>query len=300
MNRLNAAVKSGYGEIIASYGGALPNDITPDRLPAFLFGTYKGLPLTIFHLVPAITTAFGVSVLPAAAEAWAKKNMTELKISMESALRVTLLAALPAGIGMTALASPILNLLYNFGGKGLLNAEIAVSTPLLGFMGISVVFVAVCAPVNAMLQAIGKADLPVKFMVVGGFLKLIANLVLVSIPSVNIMGAPAGTLLCYAYIAAAGITSLVKYTGLKLRLSAIFFKPFFASLCCGAGAYAANGFLTRQNLSTPLSAVISMALGGVIYVFILFLVKGIEKDDILMLPNGEKVAKTLEMHGIIG
>lgn len=300
MNRLNAAVQNGCGEITASYGGALPSDITPDRLPAFLFGTYKGLPLTIFHLVPAITTALGVSVLPAAAEAWAKRNMTELKISMESALRVTLLAALPAGIGMTALSAPILNLLYNFGGKGSLNAEIAVSTPLLAFMGVSVVFVAVTAPVNAMLQAIGRADLPVKFMAVGGLLKLCANWVLVSIPSVNIMGAPAGTILCYAYIAAAGITSLVRHTGLKLRLSAVFFKPLFASLCCGGAAAAANGFLERAKLHSSLAAVISMAFGAVIYAFILFLVKGIDKDDILMLPNGEKIAKTLEKHGIIG
>lgn len=68
-------------------------------------------------------------------------------------------------------------------------------------MGLSAIFVAVSLPVNAILQAIGRADLPVKLLFAGGLMKLALNFVLVAIPQLNIQAAPSGrlsaTVLCF-------------------------------------------------------------------------------------------------------
>ncbi|MFA9380899.1 MAG: polysaccharide biosynthesis C-terminal domain-containing protein [Acetanaerobacterium sp.] len=298
MNRLSAAVARDSQTMLTMYAGMIPADMTLARLPAFLFGTYKGLPMTIFHLVPAITTAFGISVLPAVSSAWARRDSAELKRNVESALRVTALVAVPAGLGMTALAGPILSLLYNFSGNGLVG-EVAISTPILTLMGVSVIFVAIASPINAILQAVGRADLPVKYMLIGGALKLATNYVLVAIPSVNIMGAPVGTFLCYLFIAVASIISVCKKTHTALDLVSVFLKPLIAGAICAGAAYASYGLLTRV-WDTRICTILSIAVAGVVYLFTLFLVRGISKDDLLMLPGGEKIAKVLESHGIIG
>lgn len=70
--------------------------------------------------------------------------------------------------------------------------------PALRVMGISAIFVALSLPVNAILQALGHADLPVKLLFIGGLLKLAMNYLLVPVPQLNIQAAPIGTLGCYA------------------------------------------------------------------------------------------------------
>lgn len=298
MNRLTTAVSKNPELVMGMYAGVLPQDMTLERLPAFLFGTYKGLPMTIFNLVPAITTAFGISVLPAVSAAWVRSNTEELKKNVESALRVTSLVAIPAGCGLMALAGPVLTLLYNFKGDGLAS-EVAISTPILSFMGISVIFVAITSPVNAILQAIGRADLPVKFLLVGGLIKLAVNYFLVAIPSVNILGAPVGTLLCYLFIVIASMIAVSRQTHMVPNLLSVFIKPIIAGVFCGASAWGSYGLLVRA-CDARVSTLISIAIAAILYVIVLFLIRGISLDDILMLPNGEKIAKVLEKHGLIG
>ncbi|MBQ9990521.1 MAG: polysaccharide biosynthesis C-terminal domain-containing protein, partial [Lachnospiraceae bacterium] len=53
---------------------------------------------------------------------------------------------------------------------------------------------------NALLQAMGKVNVPVVTMLTGGAVKLLVNYTLVGTPSINIHGAPIGTLCCYATI----------------------------------------------------------------------------------------------------
>jgi stage V sporulation protein B len=52
--------------------------------------------------------------------------------------------------------------------------------------------------------------------------------------------------------------------------------------------------------SKTLSTFIAIGIAAVIYLISLLLVKGIAKDDIIMLPKGEKIAKTLEKYGFLG
>ena len=78
----------------------------------------------------------------------------------------------------------------------------------------------------------------------------------------------------------------------------VFVKPLIASALMGAAAWAANGLLGRF-LPSKLTTLIAIAIGAIIYVISLLLVHGISKDDILMLPKGEKIAKVLEKRGII-
>ena len=78
---------------------------------------------------------------------------------MNSVLRITLLAALPAGLGLSVLAGPILRFLFP---ARLMEA--AIITPVLRIMGISTILVAVTTPVNSVLQATGHEKLTLGVM----------------------------------------------------------------------------------------------------------------------------------------
>jgi stage V sporulation protein B len=78
-------------------------------------------------------------------------------------------------------------------------------------------------------------------MLVGGALKLAVNLVLVRIPSINIAGAPWGTIACYLFLMLFGCAALMREVGDSLNLVGIFLRPVLAgTVCCLAarGSYA--------------------------------------------------------------
>ena len=213
--------------------------------------------------------------------------------NVSAALKITCLVAIPAGIGMSVLAEPIIRFLYY---KKATEAIIAV--PVLQILGIAVVFVSFMTPINSMLQGIGRADLPVKLMLVGGALKLVVNFIFVAVPQFNIKAASWGTLVCYVFIAVSSAIALIKHTKIKLDFKTVFLKPLVSGIICGITAFGAY-FLLSKALPNSLSTVVSIAIAAVFYLISLILLKTLAKDDILMLPKGEKLVKILAKRNLL-
>lgn len=299
MNRLEQALTNGADIIYNEYSSVLAGKPLAD-IPNFLYGAY-GNAQTLFNLIPAITTTFGISALPAIASAWALKDMDEMKKNTEAVLRITSLLAIPAGIGMAVLAKPIIELIYYK-----IADEALIAVPILQVLGVAVLFVSLMSPINSMLQAVGRADIPVKLMLIGGALKLAVNYVFVAIPSLNIKAAAWGTLVCYVFIAVSSVAVLLKNTKVKVNFTGVFLKPLFCAILCGVGAFVGysltNKLISLESgmLQNAVSTVVGIGLAVIIYVISLFCTKTITKNDILMLPKGENLLKVLEKKHIIG
>lgn len=270
---------------------------TLEKLPNYLWGTY-GLSQTLYNLVPMITINIGISVLPAVTNAWIAKNKELLQSNIERALRITALISFPSGFGLCLLANPILSMIYQSSKDP--NA-IAIATPILQILGITLVFSAICGPMSSMLQGMGRADLPVKFVFGGIALKLIANVVLIRIPEINIIGAAIGTFICYAFVFAGELFMVLKLSGVKLRVRQTFLKPLLSAALCGVSAIASYDLCTGAlGMGKSISTVIAILAAGFIYIFSLFALRTVEKDDILSFPRGKKLASLLEKLKLIG
>ncbi len=288
LNRLHHAVETDVGTIFAMYGSAIPEGKLLESIPNYLNGCYKGMAVTLYNLIPTFTVAFGVSALPAITVAWSEKNAVSLKNNVETVLRMTMLLVLPAGIGMSVLSENVLSLL--FGGR---MAEVTIATPLLAILGIAVIFSATCSPINSMLQAVGRADLPVKIMVVCASVKLVSNYIMVGIPGINIRGAAIGTLVCYVMIMSVSLFFLLRITEIKISFKTVFIKPLVAALLCAAAAKGAS-LLLELALPGKLATVVAIAVGGVVYIASLILLKAVTAEDLDTLPGGSKIKRFIK------
>jgi len=214
---------------------------------------------------------------------------------------------------MAVLASPILTIIY---GRGSSSEAIDVVSPILFSYGIATPLMAISTPTTNMLQAIGRTDIPVKSVVVGAICKIICNFILVGNPKINIYGAVVGTILFYVVIVLFNFISLLRISKVKVRWLSIFGKPFICALLCGVTAFASNKILstllpqwlsfipsdtTESVLNTgTVSAVIAIGLAAIVYLVSLLLIKGIAREDVSVLPKGEKIAKTLEKYKLLG
>ncbi len=290
--RLDSLFEDHPEQMLSIYGDLL-KDVTEKS--SAIYGTYKGFAYTIYNLVPTIASVIGVSALPAVTTAWVKRNRKGLKTNIESVMRITALVAFPAGLGISALSGGIINLLYSSKEPYM----ITIATPLVRVMGITAMLSSFCMPLTSILQAIGKQFIPVRNLLIGAAVKGVISFILVGIPSVNINGAPYGTLICYAVIVILNFLSVCKYTKMIPNMMSVFVKPLLCAFCCGAAAWVTSGLISKLA-SDSISTVIAIAAGGIIYVVTLLLCKGISRDDILMFPKGEKIADLLEKYRLIG
>lgn len=295
-NRLAYAIETGGDVIKNMYASSFEAAQTLDSgIVNYLYGTH-GSVLNIKNLIPTITMTLGISAIPVLSRAWTAKNKTDIKSTVESVLRVAMMIALPAGLGIAALAEPILTLLY----PSQLDI-VPIAKPMMIIYGLGIFLFAIVSPVTNMLQAVGRTDIPLRTVAIGSAIKIALNFILIGNPEINIHGAPVSTTVCYIIMISINLTSLIKVTGVKINFVSVFFKPLIAAIGCGLTAYFGYYiFAEKLMLGNTISTLFAICFGAAVYAVILLLVKGIAKDDLEMIPKGEKIAKVLEKFKLLG
>lgn len=308
-NRLQAVLSSNFDTVAAMYPGIVEaRGFTAETAAAFknyLYGAYDTV-LEIKNIVPTFTITLGLSAIPVLSAAWVNKDKNLIKKSVDSVVRISMLLALPAGCGMFALAEDILWLLY---GRNTINAPaIPYIAPILMLYGISVFFLALMQPVTNMLQAIDRMNVPVIAMAVGSVLKIVANIILVGTPSINIQGAVVGSILCNIAVDVICIVVLIRTTGIRPDWKSLFFKPGFCAVLSGAGAWLVSefyekclpeaglgGFLSGRNIAT----ICAVFTAVVIYAVAIIVTRTLRREDLEELPGGGRMARLLDRFGLI-
>ena len=263
----------------------------PDAdLPVFLYGSFC-MAQNLAAFVPTMAQAIGTSALSSVSYA-AVRGAEALRDSVEDVLRLTALVAFPAGLGLSAIASLALLLLYGTRPEG---AHAAV--PSLILLGIASIFVTLSVPINSMLQAVGRADIPVKLLALGFGVKLAANLLLIPRPALNLIGACLGTLLCYALVSVVGLCALVRSCRARVHAGRCLVRPLLAGSASALAAWAAAEY--SAALPPQYSVALALAAAGFVYAVALLAGRVLCRRDVEMLPGGVKLAEGLAARGWI-
>ncbi len=258
-----------------------------DRATA-VFGDYN-LSTSLFSFPGAFIMALSVSIVPALSAARAANNNRAIERNVESGMRIDALLSLPCAVGLSVLAEPILRLLYPAKPD-----SIPVAAHALTMLGIAVFFQCMVLILNASLQALGKERLPLLAMIVGSAAKIGLNWVLVGNPAINIKGAPIGTIACYLIIMTMDMFFLIKYARVKLNLAKIFLKPALCAALMGVAAWASFGILSRF-VGPKLGVIAAILVAGGIYMILAVFLRAVTRDDMILLPKGEKIADFLKL-----
>lgn len=278
---INACIEKAMDADPNLFSKYIGENLTREMIPNFVYGSYSGLAVTVFGLIPTLTAMFGKSILPSLSEVWAKKDKRATQRNLTSMLFITLIIALPSGIGISALSKEILEFL--FGGR--VN-EIEISVIPLCILGVGVIFQAVTIPCFSVLQTIGKSHLPIFISLIGGAVKLILNIILIPIPQINICGAAISTVIAQGLICIWSAAAMVRTAKIKIDLNYILLKPLFSAVLCGITAKLCSDIiLNRLNLMTNfrIGVIISIILAGIMYFFSLDLLCVLPKNQIIGL-----------------
>ena len=245
----------------------------------------------IFNMPCAFITPITVSVIPAITAQLTKKDHAAVKATEESAVRVAALISAPCAVGLFVLAEPVTALLGGYTGE-----KLALATNLMMVLGVCILFNAMVLVTNAIMQAHNHVNLPVINMFVGGIVKLVAVFILSGNPKVGILGTPIGSLLCYLCITVLNLFAMGRVLKHPPAIVKNALRSCLAAAIMGALTYGTWLALTKLGIgSRVILCGAPIAVGVAVYVVAAVKFRAITREDCLLLPKGEKIAKLLHL-----
>lgn len=259
-----------------------------------LYGNLKGMAQTLINLPQVFSVAISMSLVPAIADANARRRKREMEKTVSSGIRITLLIGLPAAFGLFVLSRPIIELLYYKNTIETINNVGA----LLRTLAPGVIFLTLVQALSAILQGLGKPMIPAINLFIGAGVKVILSYTLITIPSINIHGAAISTVVAFAIAAFLNLFFVIKYSKVKLSFKNIFLKPFLSALGMSISAWATYNALINL-LGNRFSTIIAIGIGGLVYLVLLIITGSITSEDLSLLPKGNKIGKKLEKFNLM-
>ena len=297
------AVSSGAAaEAVSQLYGAV--ELAAENISRSLYGNYSGA-LTIYNLPLSLMADITASVIAAVSAALARRDRRGAARITGSALRITALLAFPMGVGLFVLGTPIIRLIFP-------ELDASVAGPLLSTLGIASIFVCLMLVCNSVLQAHGFINLPVVIMALGGVVKIVTNYNLVAVPTIGISGAPVGNVLCFGLCMVLDLVVIARVIHGRPDYLPLLAKPAAAAGVMGLGAWAVYGLLSKllsyeevtqagetiQTLGKTGNGIAVMGailIAVIIYAVLVVALRAISREDLSLMPKGDKIAKILRL-----
>lgn len=280
---------NGGTDLRGIYRSVFENGDMPDlsAFPVLLYGI-RGKAYTVFNLVPAFTSVIGVGAVPAIAAAAARGNTAELKKNINTVLKTAALISLPAACGLIAIGGRITDFLYDTEASAVIGGE------MLTLYGLAALFAGFLVPLGGILQAVGRQNAVLLNTAAGTAVKLIVNIIAVSVPKINVMGSALGTVLCFFVIFLLDIAVLIKAVGFAPDGVNVFLKPLASAAFCGLAARLT--VMLGSSRGVTLLAVFAAAL---VYAALIIALKTVSESDFPDSDKGKKLTEFCRKHRII-
>lgn len=243
----------------------------------------------LINMPLALNIAFSTVLVPSVSAALAVGNKKEASDKVSYSFLISILLILPCVVGYIVLAQPIYNLLYP-------NARLGAE--LLQLSAVALMFTALNQTISGSLQGLGKVYIPAAGLSFGCIFKIILNIILIKIPSVNIYGAAISSIVCQFISFVICFTVLSINLNVNITLSKYILKPIIANAFMGLAAYLSYTGINSALHNNNIAVCIAILAAVIVYAALTLYMKILSREDILALPGGTKILNFSKKIGI--
>lgn len=237
------------------------------------YGLFSGAVSPLINLPVMLNLSLGVAVAPSLTAGKICKDIQSIKEKCSTCLKIALAVGTPFLLLFVFLADDLLKLLY----PALPPEHIRTAAGLMRIESLNIISLSMGQIITSLLQALGKAFVPVKVLSVCVALKIILNLAL--LPAMGITGAAIASVACF------GIYALCNYLYLNnlIGKSTAMVKNGSKITLCGAimstTVFVMNSFLKKSWAIWP-----SLLSSAVVYALTLLAIGFFDENELKSLP----------------
>ncbi|MGE5397594.1 MAG: polysaccharide biosynthesis C-terminal domain-containing protein, partial [Chitinophagales bacterium] len=235
------------------------------RQATVLFGQLGGTGFTLLSFPTVFTFALAISLVPSVSEATATKSFQTIRARSAEAIRVTILFGMPFLVILFYFAEPLTALFKS--------VHLA---PVLRILAIGGVFFYLQQTTTAILQGLGKVQLPLIHFIIASTIRIPLLYWLTGMPQFGLAGTAWAMITGFFLIAILNIAAIQRQTGMLVNLNRLGFQPVSAALCMLLTFRLLAPSLDHHLFNYPEEVII----GGLVYLIVLVLNGGITRWDI--------------------
>ncbi len=257
-----------------------------------LYGIFAYKAVTVANIPIALSSAMSSAMIPSVASSFIKGETDKTKKQVDKALNVTMLISIPASLGLLVLAKPVMKLLFNQ------PESLDMASWLLMAISMTVIFYSLSTVTNAVLQGIGKVNIPVIHAAVSLVLQVIVLVVLLMFTDLNLFALAIAMNVYSLSMCVLNQIAVRKHLGYRLPIKKAILKPLLASglmALVAAGVYYGVHYLVKSNV---IALAVAVILAVVVYFVLVIKCKVITENELQNFPKGnliKKVAKKLHL-----
>ncbi|OOO00529.1 MAG: hypothetical protein ATN35_06830 [Epulopiscium sp. Nele67-Bin004] len=259
-------------------------DMTTPQIVDSLTGQYLGKYLTLINVPVALILTIAMAATPAISADMAQRNYANVRNKIRMILKVGALFAVPATVGLTIFAEPIMKLLYSNASDGY---------RLLMYGSVSILFIALAQLTTGVLQGMGKQFIPTQNAFIACILKVAINFLFLKVPELNVYSVVHSTTICYILYSILNVTYIYKHVELTLNWKSIAILPAISAILMGVVARLMYTLLVLLTKSSAISLFISICCAVIVYFIIGVYIGAITKKDLDNIPGGNKLVKVV-------
>ncbi|NLI89711.1 MAG: polysaccharide biosynthesis protein [Epulopiscium sp.] len=259
--------------------------LTAIQIVDMLKGQYSVKYLTLVSVPVSLIISLSTASIPAISYSVASRDFDDVREKIQLVLKIGMLFAFPAAIGMGVLADPIIRLLFRSQPDG---------ASLLQLGTIAIVFITISQICTGILQGLGKQQLPTIHAVVACIIKVTLNMILLPVPYINIHAIIYSTIGCYMMFSYLNIKAVVRLTGVVLDKKEIFIKPALISALMGIITLLAHLALSVVTSSAFIHIALLVPLAIFIYGIAAIWLEALTIVELELMPGGNKIIGILK------
>ncbi len=261
---------------------------------AGLYGLYSGTYILLTNLPIAISNALSSSLIPNISRHMAARDMKNLHRKIRTALKFSMIIAVPSSIGLSILAAPIIKLLFRMDDASM--PPIAIG--LIKYGSFSVIFFSLSTVTNGILQGSGNMSKPLKNAIISLCIHLIALFAFLYVFKLGVFS------LIYSHIVfgasmcicnSVSIRKALRYREDIIRSYVLTFIPGILMGIMTFLSYKGLQFIFGSDINTIskkvnlIYIIVPFTIAIITYPLFLVKFKVLRKKEILAMPGGNKI-----------
>ena len=174
------------------------------------YGILSGKIDTLCAVALSLNVSFVTVFIPNIAKSYVKKDFNRMKKKIYIFIFVTLIIGIPITVIMFFFPNIILGLLFPNANSGALYLKVS---------SICIIFMLLNQTINAILQSVGKVNIPLVSSIIGLILKFLCNIFLIGNPKLGIFGAIIGNIVSNVFSCMISLMVLINILNRKVDFS---------------------------------------------------------------------------------
>ena len=248
-------------------------------------GTYS-LAFTVLNIPMAFASAMATAMIPTVAQASSEGKFDEARESISTAVKSTMILAIPSAAGLLVLAKPIVYILFPRSDE-----VVTLAGRLLMVMSVSVIFYSLSTLSNSLLQGLGRVKVPIVNAGLALLIQTVLSAVLLLCTKIDLYGLAVTNTVYAGAMCILNQMSLRKAISYRQEWNRTFLRPLLAAAIMGLSARGLYQLLLML-FKSPRWALIPAVLFAVIVYFVLLLAfKTMTEEEMLTLPKGGAILR---------